>query len=588
MNKDTSNVATPTSNTDQIASSANRGNLDHPLVTINDDMIFGLLSFLPFEDTLRFSMTCITLWVRNQNILLNKLLKQGPSHRVIEGLYYLKEMFELDSFFVTHPPVYSRPLTAQASTVITVAHLLTCTRHLLPTIIQQDPYSYWKIATVCGLGKEVAEIFKLRSSNLYKIFDQYDRGFLDYSAIGGQLSQIEQVVVSTRVDVNNSNEPFDLAKHDPNEKAAVMAALGGHVPVLRCLKKLGYHLTREFSASPSANEPETLLTYAEMNGNKSTIAYLEKKGVNANAGKSLAFFAASSGHRKRCAELSLKRSPINDKEKDALRLTEFAILNGNLTAAIELINEHAIPKENVLVMVIIAGNAEIFWHFVENGWLKLDHRFDCGETVEHLLAQKGHLAILKTVLNDKRASHGVYAIDNAGKSILHYAAKGGRWDVYSYLLGNFDQARLPLRDANGVTIAHCAAAAGAVWFLRRLIQIDCPLLSEESADGSSILHAAAECGAPNVLIMIVEEIGIDIESLDKNANMVVHLLAQSAPQKPQYWNTLRVILERFDAQELLDVPDQAGMTLRKAIVEAGAQAYFPRHLLESNTPLLLL
>ncbi len=601
-----------------------RENQEHPFVTFPLEIIGIVLQFLSMRDALNFSATCSLLWTRHQHLLLTKLLKDPWVLSKVDGFYTLQEMFVLDPFFTDHPPVYTTLLPSTESEelnpeidavepkddqkldanlqtqtaesedhalslkkepgpVVALGHILSCTGHLLPTLIQKDPYSYWKIATICGFEAFLRE---KTDDQLILLRDHHGRGFVDYSSLGGQSNSVEHCLpekLEEGSDPDQSDSP-PLIKHasknafDPYKKASIMAAAGGQLKVLKILEARGYDLKCVFPESAPTNEQETLLTYAEMNGNAETIKYLRSKNIDCKIGKGLAFYTAYRGFWKRTTELSEQRNPLSevDEAKYWLQMAEFAIEKGNLKQVLSLMKEHSISHESLTLSVVTAGNPEVFWHFIEQGWLRLDQRFGTGQTVLHILAMRGKLPLFISVLKDPRCPKDLLTtLDNSGQSVLHSTGRGGRWDIYCYLLAQDETSKLPLVDAAGVTVAHCAAQEGAVWFLKRLKLNNSPLLNALDNEGRTILHSASFCNSPQALMMINEDFDISFDAVDKGNKTPLDYLVDAASEYPENWATLNTILEYTDNWPFLERPHATAGTILGYIIDQNATAYFP-------------
>lgn len=561
-------------------------NQNNAFIQLGRDVHSVIMSFCTMNDALRLASTCDALWKKSQPALINKLLEKDYSHYAEEGLSFLADVIELCPIFKKYRLNYPH-----------LAIILSRAKSILEPMIKSDPDCAWKIAALCGMEDVVQELL---GDKITTIRDQYGRGVMDYYALGGQLGCLQKFLRKHYPPQNQDPNPpapeaplnaaqeeakltsFCQANNDPTRQLAVMAALGGHEPVLvYCRDNLGYDLKGPFTEKSPEGYEVTLLTYGVTGGHQATIDFLETNGVK-EPDRNLAFYAAARGHWLLYDKLAKIKNPIETIE-DAIYIAKYAARTGNLLLTLSLIEEYQLDPRQLIRDVVDGGRPEVFWHFVDKGWLSLTDTFGRDETVAHLLAQEGHLSLLREVLQKTTPEQSLYAVDFEGESLLFFAAAGGHFHIYSDVLAKDRKNKLAHFDHNQQTVAHLAAQEGMVWFLLRLHASNPELLELVDINGNTILHSAAKSGDPFFLRLIIDKFGIDLRAVNELGDMLIHNLIQLAPNAPHYWNSVCFILQHYDS-DLLDIPNNAGLTVRQAIEDNHAERYFPEEMLNNNTP----
>ena len=331
---------------------------------------------------------------------------------------------------------------------------------------------------------------------------------------------------------------------------------------------------------------ETLLHVAALGGNKATVDFLKQAqhGIDRRVDMNLARVASGGGHWALYEELAEEDNPLEDIDV-ATEIAQDAVRFGNLALACRVIEENKLDPKTLALDVINGGDPTTYRYAMKEGWFTLKDTFERGATVQHLLARQGHFDLLIDLLNNDQERNAVYALDDYKQTLLHYAAVGGHWNIYCYLLKHYYQNKaLPL-DRHGNTVACSAARAGSVWFLKHLFYSEGgpELVQMRDIHGESILFDAAHQCDSNLLIIIIEEFHIDVKSVDKSGNTVLHVLAKLAENDPTYWDPFEDIVRRYPDEGLLDIPNEhePSKTVRQIIEEAEEEVDAPKHLLNS-------
>ncbi len=375
-----------------------RESSEHPFVTLLRVMHCHLLTLLPLKDSTHLAMTCFSLWTKYKVFIWETLPQIAHTQRVDPNLFRIVDAIKFSGL----PLDYSH-----------LAKILSCAGPIVQTILQDAPNRSWKIAAICGLDHpDIANA-------------PHDDVMASY-ALGGQLICLQK-------HIQDYCTPFDLNTHDPERKLAKMAATGGHIKILEYLRDLpSYDLWKE----------QKLLALATHNGQSATIEFLLPIATTPNNEVNLSQLATERGHWLLSDTLALQRLPIANTD-DAKIMAKNTCKNGNLKFALSLIKQHSINTRELRESVVEGGHANVFWHFIKHKWLTLRSKFDGGKSIEHILAQSGHLALLKKVLHlkNKAAPNDIFALDDENKSVLDYAAAGKQSHVSLFLTENYDVTR---------------------------------------------------------------------------------------------------------------------------------------------------
>jgi len=145
-----------------------------------------------------------------------------------------------------------------------------------------------------------------------------------------------------------------------------------------------------------------------------------------------------------------------------------------------------------------------------------------GRTLLHFAAKGGCLEVVKLLLEDPRVD--VRAVDEEGGSVLHHAAFEGHVEVVKLLLGD---PRVDVRavDKNGCSALQHAASKGHVEVVKLLLwdpRVDVRALSKE---GCSALHYAAFEGHGEVVKLLLGDPRVEVRAVDEEGWSALHYAA---------------------------------------------------------------
>ncbi|MBX9587155.1 MAG: ankyrin repeat domain-containing protein [Gammaproteobacteria bacterium] len=546
-------------------------NAYNPFIVLGRDVHSHMIQLSTIKDAVSLSRSCTSLWVKSQGALFRLFLRNVQSELNNDAFAYLHDAIELDDNFNKFKIDFKH-----------LAKVLNSALPVLTSFIRNDLRAAPKFAAICGKKSAVEEIL---GDKITASIDSGNHCIASYYAVGDQLECLIDFYVRW---------PEVFLHHI--DAIAHQAALGGSIPILKYLKETHkYDLRKVYPKRAGEFVDETLLTSAVKGGHEEMIDFLITEGVSPYIGLHLAVVASTYAHWKLYDRFSEEEHPLSGYlddatiQKLALCIAGNALRTGKLELGLSLMKQYHLDAKTLFMHVIEGGRAEIFWHFINSGLVSLTDRFKNEATVEHLLVKFGHLSLLKEVLKDPRPKNGVLAVDGKGRSSLHYAGKGGHYNMYTFLLPFFENALQ--KDQEGNTVAHTAAASGSVWFLKLLMLSETGRIMmkgkcAKNNKGETVLHSAAKSNDANLICMIVEDenCGIDLFSTDKRGLKVFNKLASLAMLKESYWSTISALVVKYGV-ELIDsnINGAPGNNVRVVMEAFKAEKYFPSSALIAPT-----
>lgn len=151
----------------------------------------------------------------------------------------------------------------------------------------------------------------------------------------------------------------------------------------------------------------------------------------------------------------------------------------------------------------------------------IDDTDDAGWTLLHIAASTGNLEILSLLTPFQP---DVSATTNAGQTALHYAVSKGHMDVARLLVGDL-KASPRIKDSQGQTPLHRAAAVDSLPLVKMLIEAKAPLNTTDRTGFTPLHHAMAE-GHGDVAVALIEA-GADLEIKDSEGNTPLQVALDS-------------------------------------------------------------
>ncbi|MFP3025899.1 MAG: ankyrin repeat domain-containing protein [Wolbachia sp.] len=158
-------------------------------------------------------------------------------------------------------------------------------------------------------------------------------------------------------------------------------------------------------------------------------------------------------------------------------------------------------EETFLYAAVCLGKLETVKYLVDEKKANVDAKSCSGCTALHFAAERGHLDIVKYLV-DKEAN--VDAQDNDGCTPLHIAAQNSHFDIVEYLI-NHTKVNVSIKSYCDHTLLHFAAEGGNLETVKYLVGRGANANARDKW-GYTPLHSAAECGHLNIIRYFVEDL----------------------------------------------------------------------------------
>ena len=282
-----------------------------------------------------------------------------------------------------------------------------------------------------------------------------------------------------------------------------IAACNGHLYL--CETLIHKH---SFDVNMTDYDGWNALHYCARNGNYQLITFFVKMGININSRtkdkKNCLHIAALSGHLKLCKtlvdnhEFNLHTTDcygwsgihffakngsyelvtyfvhmgtnIFIKTNDGKNCLHIAALSGHLKLCKELTNNHIFDVHRAdsngwttLHFSAKSGNDELFAHFDKMG-IAIDRKNKDGWDCRLIAVIYGHLNLCKTIIDE--GNFDVHRADKDGWTALHFSAKNGVYELFTYFINMGSDINLKTND--GKNFLHIAALHGHLNLCRKL------------------------------------------------------------------------------------------------------------------------
>lgn len=207
-----------------------------------------------------------------------------------------------------------------------------------------------------------------------------------------------------------------------------------------------------------------------------------------------------------------KSMPLHDAAREGKTLLTRQLVNDNPKNALVKDDDGRTP----LFWAVSSGHAEtaaVILKAIKDNKAVADN-FDIDDTDEggwtllHIVASTGNEEILALLLP---FDPDVSVTTNGGQTALHYAVSKGRIDIARKLVTEL-KASPRIKDKQGQTPLHRAAAIGSLPLAKLLIQANAPLNTTDRTGWTALHHALAE-GHGDVAVELIEA-GADPEVKD--------------------------------------------------------------------------
>ena len=271
-----------------------------------------------------------------------------------------------------------------------------------------------------------------------------------------------------------------------------IAALCGHLNLCKILKD-----KHNFDVHMITKKGSTALHYSARYGSYDLFTYFADMGADIylkdNDGTNCLHFAAMYGHLNLCKILKDKHNfDVHIADNDGWTALHFSARYGSY---------------------------DLLTYFADMGadiYLKSNNGLNC----LHIAALCGHLNLCK-ILKDKH-NFDVHMITKKGSTALHYSARYGSYDLFTYFADM--GADIYLKDNDGMNCLHFAAMYGHLnlcKILKNKHKFDVHIADN---DGQTALHYSARYGSYD-LFTYFADMGADIYLKDNDGMNCLHIAA---------------------------------------------------------------
>lgn len=187
-------------------------------------------------------------------------------------------------------------------------------------------------------------------------------------------------------------------------------------------------------------------------------------------------------------------------------------------------------------------------------------------------ARDGQLGLLTMVIKQE-PNFDVNAVDEDGRTLLHWASGSGHLEIVESLLANF-KANPNTHDEEGWTPLLSACSAGRLGVVKRLVAAGAQLDAVTSS-GTTCLHYAASKGHADVVAFLLEQADRLIRVQDKRGDTPLHRGVRSlAVVKLLLAKNSGIVSIRNKRGKtaLHDAAEESAGEVCKVLLEAGADA----------------
>ncbi|MCB1827816.1 MAG: hypothetical protein KDH94_05245 [Coxiellaceae bacterium] len=480
------------------------------------EIIHHLFSFLPADDADNFAVTCQLLSTYYWDIYPSQI----RWHRVNPTVYLLREIIELND--ALKQAWLQDPATAHRRLLDVACSIEPISRESF----RCDPSSAWKVAVLGGFY-HLAKHYLGADIKSYR--DSQFRGVLAYLAASGATQSLKNFIEV------HYPEGFSIAEEDPSYELAKMAAIKGCTRTLIYLRdELGYDLT--VVRDISDNSQESLLTYAVQGGSVKMVDFLLQEGVPMTEQQKLPLVATHWNRWHLFNKLDPDTKSYSDEQQLRIIAGDASTHGHSALVKNAFIDQYGIKPMHQNLHVVFGGHSEIFWDFVAESWISIDDWLSsCYTPLSHIFALQGFLYLITQLIRHNAANVHLEYVDFDGRTILHKAAEGDQWFVYCEMKkllakenkkseGNKNNL---LVDKCGYNVAHVAAKACSVNFLKHLSKEEPDLLQQLTYDGDTVLHCAANSqDISGDLLLMLMDFGVDpLVKNDRGQTVVDTLLS---------------------------------------------------------------
>ena len=248
--------------------------------------------------------------------------------------------------------------------------------------------------------------------------------------------------------------------------------------------------------------------------------------VSDNSGWTALHFSAKNGSCELVSYFHAMGSDIYHKTKYDLNCLHIAALYGQFKLCKTLINKHDFDIKlsnnqglTVLHCSAMNGSSELITFFLGTGNIT-NLKTKSGENCLHIAVRRGHLNLFKTLIDTHYFD--VHLPNDFGWTVLHYSAKRGSYELFTYLHGmGID---INFKTNFGENCLHIAAEYGHLSLCKTIVDTYNFNVHLSNNNGWTALHFSVKSGSDK-LVSYFLAMGVDINLKTKNGQTCLHIAA---------------------------------------------------------------
>ena len=194
------------------------------------------------------------------------------------------------------------------------------------------------------------------------------------------------------------------------------------------------------------------------------------------------------------------------------------------TRAVALVHDFEGDSHQALCFTCAEGNRQVAAYLIQHLGADVNCRVGFnGGTPLHVAVFFGYVDVTRLLVREFGAD--VAVVGSLGETALHIAAERGHADVVRVLVTELE-ACIEARTAQGYTPLHLAFRKNDTEVVRTLVALGADMGATEGFGGGSLIHIAVIFGCREMVRMLVNEFGVDVNTrADENGRTPLHVAA---------------------------------------------------------------
>ena len=381
---------------------------------------------------------------------------------------------------------------------------------------------------------------------------KHGRNCLHIAARNGHLSLCKNLIDKYNFDVNVADNGGWTAFH--------FSARNGSYELFKLFADMGA------SINMKSNEGWNCLHIAAKAGHVNLCKMLiERQNFNVyvtdNDGRTVLHHSAELGSYELVNFFVNKGADIQLKSKSGRNCLTIAAFHGHSDLCKKLIDRHEFDigiADNygftALHNSAISGTYELVKFFIDMG-SHINIKTNSGQNCLHFAADCGHLNLCKALVD--KHEFNVHAVDNHGWTALHYSAKNGSYELFTYFANM--EANIHLETKEAQNSLHIAAREGHLNLCRTLIKNHNFDVHKADHQGWTALHHSAANGSYELVELFAEW----IRRKDNDGRNCLHIAANQG-----HLNLCKVLIKKHKFG--VHITDNYGWTALHHSAESGS------------------